>query len=112
MINYADLNKIEPTYSKGHYSFNLLNESHGCSAGCSTGVSIYTCVEYQQPGNHEDQEGFFVLEGIGFVKIGENEINLYPGISFIVPAGVDHSIKSTSKEKGIKVFWFHAGIED
>ena len=111
MINYADLNKIEPHYGKGHYSFNLLDADNGCSSGCTTGVSLYTCVDYQQPGNHDDQEGFFVLDGKGFARIGKDEIELYPGISFIVPAGTEHSIKSSSDHTGIKVFWFHAAIK-
>lgn len=110
MNNYADLNKVEPSFGDWHYSYDLLDEHNGCIAGCKTGVSLYTCVDYQQPGNHKDQEGFFVLDGKGSVKIGEEYIELYPGISFIVPAGVNHSIKSSSAEIGVRVFWFHAAI--
>lgn len=111
MKNYADLNKVEPGFGDGHYSYDLLDEQNGCTAGCKTGVSLYTCVDYQQPGNHDDQEGFFVLDGKGFARIGEDEIELYPGISFIVPAGTEHSVKSSSDDIGIKVFWFHAAIK-
>ena len=59
---------------------------------------------------HEDQEGFVVLAGRGWAKVGNEEFRMEPEVSFIAPAGVKHSIKSDEESEPVKVFWFHAAI--
>ena len=107
---FENLKDIKPAFGKGHFSYNLLEEKNGCVNGVTTGVSVYTATEYKEPGVHEDQEGFFVVEGSGYAKVGETEIRLEPGVSFIAQVGVAHSIKSDIEECPIKVFWFHSSI--
>lgn len=74
--------------------------------------SAYKCTDYSSVSYHDDQEGFFVLEGYGWAKVGEEEFRLEPEISFIVPTGVGHRLKSDTGSSPVKVFWFHSVIAD
>ena len=95
----------------GDYDFiPLLSAENGCLAGCSAGLLVYTQEEFRQGGVHEDQEGFFVLEGRGRALIGESEFPLSPGSCFIVPPGLYHSIKKDPACVHIKLFFFHAAV--
>lgn len=95
----------------GEYEYiPLLSEENGCLAGCRTGLLIYTQDEFRQGGVHEDQEGFFVLEGKGKALVGETELSLSPGSCFIVPPGLYHSIKRDPACDRITLFFFHAAI--
>ena len=60
--------------------------------------------------HHDDQEGFFVLEGNGFVRLDNEEFKVKAGDSFIALPGVRHTMKTVDSEKPLKVFWFHSGI--
>jgi mannose-6-phosphate isomerase-like protein (cupin superfamily) len=111
MKRYVSVNDVKPTFNNGHYSYNLLDERNGCVNHCRTGLSVYTTADYRSPGIHDDQEGFFVLDGYGYAAIDHEEIRLEPNMSFIVPAGVEHSIKSDSDENPVRVFWFHSSIK-
>jgi gentisate 1,2-dioxygenase len=88
----------------------LLSEANGCLAGCRTGILLYRQEQYLQGGAHEDQEGFFVLEGTGGAQIGEQEFPLSPGACFIVPPGLYHSIRKDPSCEYIKLFFFHAAV--
>lgn len=86
----------------------IIDESNGCVNGCKVGISIYDNVEYNKGGVHEDQEGFYVLEGTGKALFGEEEHDLHPGMTMIAPAGVKHQIKRDDNSCAIKVLYFHA----
>jgi len=107
VVNQSDINPIK--FEEYEY-IPLLNEDNGCLAGCRTGLLLYTQEEYKQSGVHEDQEGFFVLEGVGKAVVGENEFSLSPGSCFIVPPGLYHSIKRDVTCDYIKLFFFHAAV--
>lgn len=109
MIPYVKIDEVIASKGK-QLGYLLLGEDEGCVNGCCLGVSIYTDTEYGQSASHEDQEGFFVLEGYGKALINGDEIELEPGMSFIVPAGVEHVMKATDKDKVCKILWFHAAI--
>ncbi len=95
----------------GDYDYTpLLSAENGCLAGCSAGLLLYTQEEFRQGGVHEDQEGFFVLEGSGSALIGESEFPLSPGSCFFVPPGSYHSIKKNPECEHIKLFFFHAAV--
>ncbi|MEW6550251.1 MAG: cupin domain-containing protein [Spirochaetota bacterium] len=95
----------------GEYAYiPLLSEENGCRAGCRTGLLSYFQEEYGQGGVHEDQEGFFVLEGTGKAQVGEREFSLSPGSCFIVPPGLRHAIKKDPACDHIKLFFFHAAV--
>lgn len=109
MIPYVRLEEVVATDGKetGH---TLLDERHGCVNGSRCGVSFYTREEYDEAKSHDDQEGFFVLEGHGKALIGGEEIPMEPGISFMVPAHTPHTMKKDKDCPVCKVFWFHAAV--
>lgn len=88
----------------------LLGEEQGCVNGCCCGVSVYKQKEYAEAAAHDDQEGFYVLEGKGMALIGGEELELEPGMSFMIPAHVEHVMKVAHDSKECKVFWFHAAV--
>ena len=92
------------------YQVFLLDEKNGCTAGCKTGISTYELAEYNPPGIHDDQEGFCVLEGTGWARVGAVEFPIAPEGSFIVPAHHEHSLKKDPDSPPLKVFWFHAAV--
>ena len=110
MKKYLHFNAAEKITRDGVENYPLLTEHHGCVNGCCTGISVYNALDYPMANIHEDQEGFFVFEGEGWAKIGEEEIPLSPGVSFIVPAGFSHTVKRNPDSLAVKVFWFHAAI--
>jgi len=91
-----------------HYSYPLLDAQHGCTNDCMTGISVYASTEYTPVAVHSFQEGFIVLDGDGFAQVGDETFPLYPKLSFIVPSGVTHALKSASNTKPVTLFWFHA----
>ncbi len=101
---------IEKTGKRTGYE--LIGEKDGCVNGCRCGISVYTRKEYDlaHAGAHDDQEGFFVLEGRGRAMVGDDEIVLEPGVCFVVPAGVKHCMKCEQDSGFCKVFWFHAAV--
>lgn len=106
---YVDTNKL--IINNGQTgSVRVLDESNGCVAGCNAGITFYTSTEYGKGGKHKDQEGFYVLEGAGMAKFGEEEFEVHEGMAMIVPAGVWHCIKRNQDSVPVKVFWFHAAI--
>jgi len=107
---FTDQAEMKAQRYEGYEYIPLLDDTHGCQAGCRTGLLMYTQEEYRQGGIHEDQEGFFVVEGTGEALVGENNIMLRPGVCFIVPPGFYHSIKRDSSCKYVKLFFFHAAI--
>ncbi|MBO4982143.1 MAG: cupin domain-containing protein [Lachnospiraceae bacterium] len=111
MIPFVKLSEIlEQEGEKTGYT--LLDERHGCLNGSRCGVSFYVRDEYdyEKMGAHEDQEGFFVLEGYGKALIGGEEIDLEPGMCFMIPAHVPHGMKKNRDCAVCKVFWFHAAV--
>ncbi len=88
-------------------TYRLLTEKLGTANGFSAGVTVFSSGEYNAPGIHKDQEGFFVLEGKGYALVNGEEIRLEEGTAFYVGKGVAHSIKRDEKVKYVKVFWFH-----
>jgi mannose-6-phosphate isomerase-like protein (cupin superfamily) len=110
MNYYVNPKQVSPIYREGSHSFELLKEENGCVAGCCTGITVFTTAEYPAVGVHEDQEGFIVIEGTGWAKVGDEEFRIEPEMSFLAPAGIRHCIKKDADSVSVKVFWFHAAI--
>lgn len=91
-------------------AYNLLTEENGCVNGCCCGITVYDNTEFPDKyGAHSDQEGFYVVEGEGVARLGEEEFAIKAGDAFLAAAGVRHTIKCS--EKGpVTVLWFHAAI--
>ena len=112
MKYYADLAQCQMNQAAGHRGGAMLDVENGCVNGCQIGGSVYTSTEYPTAGVHDYQEGFLVVEGTGTAKIGDSEFALFPGIAFIVPAGVQHTMKKdTDVADGVRLFWFHAAAK-
>lgn len=110
MDYFVKLGNVTPEQDATHTVYKLIDEKNGCVSGCCACVSIYNLDDFSQPGNHKDQEGFYVLEGTGWAKIGDQIFHIEPNTSFIVPAGVDHTIKRDPGGIPVKVFCFHSSI--
>jgi mannose-6-phosphate isomerase-like protein (cupin superfamily) len=95
---------------QGHVTFKMLNETHGCVKGFCSGITVYTTTEYPTTGVHDDQEGFVVIEGWGWAKVGNEEMAIEPDTCFIAPAGTPHSIKKAPDSPDLKVAWFHGAV--
>ncbi|MBR4421750.1 MAG: cupin domain-containing protein [Erysipelotrichaceae bacterium] len=109
MKYYVSLSESKKEDSgNGHYSYPLLNESNGCGKDCATGISYYTACEFTPPAVHTFHEGFMVLSGKGYARVGEEEFPIDDQVSFFVPAGKEHSLRSESEETPLVLFWFHA----
>ena len=109
MPYYKNKNDVKEIYSgNGHGSFPLLSEIEGCTSGCATGISYYSSVEYTPNAYHDFQEGFMVLSGSGMVIVGDEEFHVDNNYSFIVPANINHQLRSDKSDVPLVVFWFHA----
>jgi len=108
---YVTLEEVKKNQGENARGYKLLTEANGCVAGCCSGISIYNSTEFNyNAGAHEDQEGFFVLEGEGFAKLDDLVFPITQGDSFIAAAGVKHTIKTSDEYKPVKVFWFHSSL--
>lgn len=76
--------------------------------GATIGLCLYTATEYAPMGDHEDQEGFYVIEGHGHVLLDDVEYPVAPGTTFILPPHVKHGFIRNPNSPPVKVFWFHA----
>lgn len=111
MITYV---KTEDVIAAGpaRTGYDLINEENGAVNGCKCGVSIYRKLEYDPDGGkkHDDQEGFYVLEGKGYAQIEGKEYLLEPGVCILIPPGVQHTMRRDPAYEYCKVFWFHAAV--
>lgn len=105
MEKYANETEIEYQMNSNHKGGELIGIRHGAENRFSMGISYYFLEEYAAPGVHEYQEGFYVLEGNGYAKIGDEEFEIFPGMSFIARAGEPHTIKKKKGSVQVKVLW-------
>ncbi len=110
MSYFIHRKKNKPVAIPGGTSYLMLSEAQGCVAGFCSGITYFTDDEYPRPAVHSDQEGFIILEGSGWARVGEEEQRLEPDVCFAVPAGVAHTVKRDPQQKHVKVCWFHASI--
>ena len=88
----------------------LVDESHGAVQGFCIGITYYDQESYGPPGVHEDQEGFYVLEGTGTARVGDQEFRVRPGLGFLAAKGVPHSLKKDPGTAHVKVLWCHGAV--
>jgi hypothetical protein len=95
---------------EGHVSCPVLDASHGCVASFCSGITVHTATEYPATGLHDDQEGFVVLAGFGWARVGDEEFRLEPETCFLAPAGTPHSVRRDPESVPLAVCWFHGAI--
>lgn len=88
----------------------LIGKDQGATSGFCMGISHYAATDYGKPGIHEDQEGFYILEGRGTAKVGNEEFPVQPGTAFIANKGVPHTMKRDAGSGPIKVLWCHGAV--
>jgi len=110
MSIYVHEDDIIKTDESGHAGGVLIGQDNGATRGFCLGVSSYYLETYTEPGVHDDQEGFYVLEGTGKAKVGDEEFEIRPGSAFIAQKGVPHSIKKDSGSMPVKVLWTHGAV--
>ena len=105
-----DEQEIIFTEADNHKGAVLIDTLNGAKNGFCMGISYYHWDTFGEPGIHDDQEGFFVLEGTGYAKIGEEVFPIHPGLSFIAHAGAPHTIRKNKDSEPIKILWCHGAI--
>ncbi len=111
MKPYITAEEVLESQGDGKKSYRLLTAENGCVNGCASGITVYSDYEFSShPGVHDDQEGFYVLEGEGYAKLDDLEFSIKAGDSFIALPGVAHTVKTKPGSVPVKVFWFHSGI--
>jgi mannose-6-phosphate isomerase-like protein (cupin superfamily) len=88
----------------------LIGQANGATNGFCVGVGIYYLDTYLEPGVHDDQEGFYVVEGTGTARVGNAEFAIRPGSAFIAQKGVPHAIKRDADSGPVKVAWSHGAV--
>lgn len=72
MKPYITMEEVIETQGADSRTHRFLTEKNGCTNGCASGTTIYASTEFSdKPGVHNDQEGFYVLEGEGYAKLDD-----------------------------------------
>ena len=88
----------------------LIGAEQGATRGFCIGIAFYDQEVYGTPGAHDDQEGFYVLAGLGVAKVGDEEFEIRPGSAFIAQKGVPHSVKKKPGSNPVKLLWSHGAV--
>ena len=106
--NHED--QVQQTSDTHHSGAELIGPPQGAVNGYSIGIAIYFRDTYNEPGIHDDQEGFYVVEGTGQARVGDEEFDIRPGSAFMVAPGVLHSIKRDPASGPVKLVWSHGPV--
>lgn len=96
--------------NRGRPAGLLIGAAHGAECGYCMGITYYDGEDYLAPGIHDDQEGFYVLEGTGTADLGGTEFQIRPGSAFLAAKGVPHRIKRDHASGPVKVLWTHGAV--
>mgnify|MGYP006355194443 CR=1 FL=1 len=91
----------------GSTGFPIFTNENTCLKGFTAGIGIFFFEDYPSDGLHDDHEGFYVVSGSGYAKVGDQEFEISEGTSFVAPAGVPHAIKKKKGGADMKIYWFH-----
>lgn len=70
MKPYVTMEEVISTQGADSRTHRFLTAENGCTNGCASGTTIYASNEFSdKPGVHNDQEGFYVLEGEGMPSL-------------------------------------------
>ena len=109
MKPYVTMEEVISTQGADSRTHRFLTAENGCTNGCASGTTIYASNEFSdKPGVHNDQEGFYVLEGEGYAKLDDLVFPIKAGDSFVALAGVADTIRTKEGCQPVKVFWFHS----
>ena len=84
MKPYITAEEVIEKQGENQRTYRFLTTENGCVNGCASGTTIYANTEFSDhPGAHDDQEGFYVLEGEGFAKLDDLVFPIKAGDSFV-----------------------------
>ena len=78
------------------------------TGGAMCGMMYCDVTDYGKLNEHDDQEGFLVLEGTGTFRAGDEEIPVCPDMAILIPAHVFNAFKKDPDSPDMKIFYFHA----
>lgn len=97
------------TYSD-RWSRDLIGSaSMPTTSGFSMGVAEYHVTVFGSLQVHDDQEGIYVISGIGEIRVGEAVVPIRPGSAVYIPPGTSHATRRTAQEP-VKVVYAHGAI--
>ena len=102
--------EVDSDTHPGHWGKTLIDADLSSVNGFLMGISEYDVEEYGESGIHEVQEGFYVVSGEGFVKLGEREFHVRAGSAFIAPAGLAHAIRKRPGGEPVRLVWAHGVV--
>lgn len=89
-------------------SFHPAKEVIAGLNGVCMGVTLVTTSEYGYEGVHDDHEGFFVAQGVGYALLDGEEVSIDSNTFLLVPAGTRHCFRKLPEGQDVKLLWFHA----
>lgn len=111
MKPYVTAEEVIANQGQNSRTYRFLTQENGCVNGCCSGTTVYADIEFSEKmGCHNDQEGFYVLEGEGYAKLDDLVFPIKAGDSFVAQAGVRHTIRTKEGCTPVKVFWFHSAV--
>jgi mannose-6-phosphate isomerase-like protein (cupin superfamily) len=96
-----DVHELIARQASGEHTYEDFFRSERLSLGLSTwpvGVP-----DTQQP--HPEDEVYYVIEGRGKIRVGDEDRELGPGSLVYVAAGVEHRFHGVEEELRVLVFW-------
>ena len=106
------LNEREIPWEKytGRSSKDLIDARQGATSGFSIGLAIYDVAdEYPEPQAHDDQEALYIISGTGWLKVGDDDVRLEPGVAVYVGPEVPHAARADGPEP-VKALYSHGAI--
>jgi len=94
---------VQPSEREGVNTRALLNKNTPTDT-LNIGLISLDPGGQQHPHAHEDEEGFFVVEGSGTVRLGDAEHPIFAGMAILAPAGTVHCFKNSGNAPLTLVF--------
>lgn len=95
---------------EGRSSKDLIDAGLGATSGFSIGLAIYDIAEeYPEPQAHDDQEALYIISGSGWLRVGNEDIRLEPGVAVYVGPKVAHAARADGPEP-VKALYSHGAI--
>lgn len=90
---YELKNLLTQLEAQGGYFINFLD-----TKGIQAGIMRLRADENDIQEPHSVDEVYFIIEGSGFIKLGDNDYEIRQGISIFVPAGVKHKFYGNKQD--------------
>ena len=108
MSYVSKFNENEFLEFPGAVSYPIFTLESSPIANCSAAFNVFQSETYPTTmGVHDDNEGFYVIEGFGKMMVGDEEYKLEPHTAMYAPAGVLHGIKKDPSSMDLKTFLYH-----